>query len=75
LGDLQSASRSMEATLRQVREHGYLGMEFECRLALAELQKKSGHVAASQEELASLEKAAQAKGFGLMARKAFAARS
>ena len=75
LGDLQSAGPKMEATLRQTREHGFMSLEFECRLALAELQKQAGHAAAAQEELASLEKAAKARGFGLIARKASAERS
>ena len=52
-----------------------MNYQFEARLALGELEKKSGHIGAAQAQLASLEKAARAKGFGLIARKAAAARS
>jgi hypothetical protein len=45
-------------------------MEMEATLALAELQKKSGHHATAQTQLTSLEKDANAKGYGLIARKA-----
>jgi hypothetical protein len=45
----------------------------ETRLALAELENKSGHQATAQAQLISLEKAANAKGYGLIARKAAAA--
>jgi DNA-binding winged helix-turn-helix (wHTH) protein/tetratricopeptide (TPR) repeat protein/TolB-like protein len=63
-----------EQVLKDARRHGYLGVEFEARLALAELDNKSGHGAAAQAQLTSLERAANAKGFGLIARKAAAAR-
>jgi hypothetical protein len=51
-----------------------LGIEFEARLALAQLDKKSGRETAARLEFASLERAARAKGFGLVAGKAAAAR-
>jgi len=72
-GHPESSRPKLEEILKQVREHGYLGMEFECRLALAELEKTSGHAAAAQAQLTPLEKTAKAKGFGLIARKASAA--
>src|SRR5271157_379952 len=73
LDNPESARPKLEETLKQVRGRGYIGMEFECRLALAELEKKSGHAAAAQVQLNSLKKNASAKGFGLIARKASAA--
>ena len=63
-----------ERVLRDAREHGFVGVEFEARLVLAEWEKKTGHDSAARIELATLESSARSKGFGLMARKAAAAR-
>ena len=63
-----------EKVLRDAREHGFVGVEFQARLMLAEGQKKSGHDSAARTELAALESNARSKGFGLIARKAAAAR-
>jgi DNA-binding winged helix-turn-helix (wHTH) protein/tetratricopeptide (TPR) repeat protein len=63
-----------EKVLRDAREHGFVGVQFEARLALAEWRKKTGHDAAARIELAALESSARSKGFGLMARKAAAVR-
>jgi tetratricopeptide (TPR) repeat protein len=71
----ESAQRLLEQTIREGGGHGFLGVELEARLTLAELARKTGHVGSSQEQLISLEKAARAKGFGLIARKAAAART
>ena len=73
--DHPEASRAqLEKILKDARDHGFAGVEFETRLALAELEKKSGHEAASRTELSSLETSARSKGFGLVARKAAATR-
>jgi eukaryotic-like serine/threonine-protein kinase len=64
----------LEKLLKQARAYQFAGVEFEARLALAELEKKSGHDAASRTELTALESSARSKGFGLMARKAAATR-
>ena len=64
----------LEKILEEARKHGFVGTEFEARLLLAEWQKKSGHGAASQTELAELESSARSRGFGLVAGKAAAAR-
>ncbi|MBZ5706175.1 MAG: tetratricopeptide repeat protein [Acidobacteriia bacterium] len=66
--------RSLDQIVQEARGHGYVGVEFEAQLALAELSRKTGHYGAAQTQLAALEKAARAKGFGLIARKASAAR-
>ena len=71
----EPARKMLEQTIQEARAHGFLGVELESRLTLAELAKKTGHTAAAQEQLTSLQKAAQAKGFGLIARKASTARS
>jgi len=70
----ESSRPRLEQVLKDARGHGYLGVEFEARLALAELDNTSGHGVAAQAQLTSLERAANAKGFGLIARKAAAAR-
>ena len=70
----ESSRVQLEKILKDARDHGFAGVEFEARLALAELEKKSGHVSASRTELAALESSARSKGFGLVARKAAATR-
>ena len=64
----------LEHILREARAHGLTGVELEAMLAVADLEKRSGHPALAQGQLASLEKIARNKGFGLVARKAAAAR-
>lgn len=66
----ESSLTQLQQILKEARGYGYLGVEFEAQLALAELEKKSGHIAAAQAQLTSLERVAKAKGFGLLARKA-----
>jgi hypothetical protein len=44
-------------------------------LAVASMEKSSGHAAIAQSQLASLERTAREKGFGLIARKAASARA
>ncbi len=68
----QGASVLLQQLLRDARQAGFLGLELETRLALAELAKKSGHVSAAQTQFSAVETAARAKGFGLIARKAAA---
>ena len=58
--------------LKDAREHGFVGVEFEARLVLAEWEKKTGHDSAARIELAALESSARSKRFGLAARKAAA---
>jgi eukaryotic-like serine/threonine-protein kinase len=73
--DTPEKSRAqLEKILKDARTRGFTGVEFEARLALAELEKKSGHGATSRTELTALESSARSKGFGLMARKAAATR-
>jgi ATP/maltotriose-dependent transcriptional regulator MalT len=70
----ESARLQIEKTLQAARAHGYAGLEFEARLAFAQLEKKLGHAAAAQSQFAVLATSATAKGFGLVARKAAASR-
>ncbi len=71
-GELPRAQ--VEEILGEARKQGFVGVEFEARLVLAEWEKKSGHGSAARTELAALESSARSKGFGLVARKAAAAR-
>jgi len=73
--DPESSRAQLEQILKEARGRRFMGMEMETRLALAELENKSGHQATAQAQLISLEKAANAKGYGLIARKAAAARN
>jgi eukaryotic-like serine/threonine-protein kinase len=71
----ESAGPSLEAVRKDARAHGFVGMELETELFLAELSKKKRQMGAAIEELNSLEKRARERGFGLLARKAAAART
>ena len=71
----QSAKAELDTVLREARARGYAGVEFEARLALGEVEKLSGQTTAARARLSFLERSARAKGFGLIARKAAAARS
>jgi eukaryotic-like serine/threonine-protein kinase len=64
----------LEKVMREARRHGYGGLELRAMLAAADLEKRSGHTALAQGQLASLERIARDKGFGLVARSAAAAR-
>jgi eukaryotic-like serine/threonine-protein kinase len=70
----ESAKHPLEQVLKEARDHGLVGVELEAMLTAAELEKRSGHSAIAQQQLASLERTARDKGFGLVARKAAAAR-
>lgn len=70
----EAARPVIERSLREARAHGLAGMEFEAMLASAELEMKLGHANIAHKQLASLESEAREKGFGLIARKALAAR-
>jgi DNA-binding winged helix-turn-helix (wHTH) protein/tetratricopeptide (TPR) repeat protein len=72
---LEMGGQTLERVLREARAHQMSGIELEAMLAAAELEKRAGHAAAAQAQLASLERNARDKGFGLIARKALAART
>lgn len=69
----ESSRALLMQALKQTRAHGFVGMEYETRLSLAELDKKSGHGAEAKTALNSLAAAARRKRYGLIARKASAA--
>ncbi|MFZ2000783.1 MAG: tetratricopeptide repeat protein [Candidatus Sulfotelmatobacter sp.] len=69
-GNLAEAKSNLEAILKGEIKQGFLADQFETRLALAEIGMKSGHAAAAQAQLAALKRDAQARGLGLIVRKA-----
>jgi len=69
--DHPDASRPLfQGVAGDARRHGFLGIEFADDLALAEFANKTKHGSQAQMELRALEKSANSKGFGLIARKA-----
>ncbi len=70
----ENAKAPLDRALRDARTHGFVGVEFEALLVMADLEKRSGHRALALGQLDSLERAARDKGFMLIARKAAAAR-
>ncbi len=71
--NFRAAATPLQQLLRDARQSGYLGLELETRLALAEMAKKSGQSTSAQTQFAALRATATAKGFGRIARKAAAA--
>jgi eukaryotic-like serine/threonine-protein kinase len=69
----RSSRSQLEQTLETAHAHGFLSLELEVRISLAELENKSGHSTAAKSQLESIEKAATDKGLALIARKAAAA--
>ena len=69
-GHFTAASTQLQKTLQSAHSHQLIELEFETRLAMAELRNKEGHSAAARAESLSLENAAGKNGFGLIASKA-----
>jgi DNA-binding winged helix-turn-helix (wHTH) protein/tetratricopeptide (TPR) repeat protein len=65
-----SAHEALEKVLREAHEKGYVGVELEARLALAELEQKTGRATAAQTQFAAVRAAARSRGFGRIASKA-----
>ncbi len=74
-GHFPSASAQLEKTLQGAHSHQLLGLEFEARLALAELRKRAGQSVAASADSLSLENSARRNGFGLIAGKALSLRN
>jgi len=70
IGGTAEATQSLEATLAEANKYGYLGYQFEARLALGEIELNSDKTGDGRVRLEVLQKEAAAKGFGLIARKA-----
>jgi len=67
------ARKILDAALAEAKEKNCLEYQFEARLSLGELERKSGKTAAGQAQLAALERDAGGKGFLLLAREAHVA--
>jgi tetratricopeptide (TPR) repeat protein len=65
-----AAQKELNAVVQKSRELGYLGIELDARLALAEIEMKEGQTTAGRARLAAIESDAKAKGYHLVARKA-----
>ncbi|MGD0213205.1 MAG: protein kinase [Terriglobales bacterium] len=72
-GDLAAARRLLGEALSEATKANLLFFQYDARLALGELDVKSGNVAAGRARLTTLEQNARTKGFLLIARKAAAA--
>jgi serine/threonine protein kinase/tetratricopeptide (TPR) repeat protein len=72
-GRTSEALKNLEVASAEAHKLGFIPIEFESRLALGEIEWKSGKVAASRATLGALEHDAAARGFLLIARKAHAA--
>jgi tetratricopeptide (TPR) repeat protein len=69
-GDLANARKILGEALAEATKSNLLYFQYDARLALGELEIKSGNMAAGRARLTTLEKDARDKGFLLMARKA-----
>ncbi len=72
--EVAEAKKRLEATVAEAKKSGFFRQQLEARLALGETEMKSSQSAAGRAQLAALERDATAHGFGLIARKAAAAR-
>ena len=74
-GHFPAASTQLQKTLQSAHSHQFLELEFETRLAMAELRNRAGQSVAARAESLSLESAARKNGFGLIASKALSFRN
>ncbi len=72
MGKPAEAIQTLSTTLAEATKYGFVKQQYEARLALGEIEMKSG-APAGRARLAKLQKDATAKGFLLIARKATAA--
>jgi tetratricopeptide (TPR) repeat protein len=73
LGRSTEATRILVRIIAQTEKYGFLLRQYQARLALGEIELKTGHPNAGRERLQTLETEATARGFGLVARKASSA--
>jgi tetratricopeptide (TPR) repeat protein len=71
--DISQAKKTLQAALADATKENLTGLQLEARLAIGEVETKSGDRSAGRADLAALQKDATAKGFLLIARKASAA--
>jgi len=68
--ELESATLKLQATATEAGLQGFLGYQFDARLALAEIETKAGRGALARGSLEKLEKDARARGYQAIARNA-----
>jgi len=73
LGKAATATKKLEALLSLAEAAGFYGEQLDARLALGGIAMKSGEASAGRARLEALEAEADARGYGLIARKASAA--
>jgi hypothetical protein len=64
------AEKKLVTIIDEAERRGFFGVELDARLALAELEMKSGQIVVARTHLAAIETDAKAKGYNLVARKA-----
>ncbi|HEY6251384.1 MAG TPA: tetratricopeptide repeat protein [Candidatus Angelobacter sp.] len=69
-----AALHRLQSILAEAHKFGFFELELEAQLAMGEIEMRSGRTTAGRARLAALAKAASAKDYGLIARKAAAAR-
>jgi hypothetical protein len=69
-GEFSPAETALRNALGEAHRYRYLAIEYEARLALGNLEAKSGKLAAARSNLQTLQAEAQARGFARIARKA-----
>lgn len=74
-GNTADAIKDLESLLSEAQKAGFYGLQLDARLALGEIEVQSGEVAVGRMRLEALEGEASTRGYGLIARKAKAARS
>jgi tetratricopeptide (TPR) repeat protein/TolB-like protein len=72
LGKPSAAKAHLDAVLADAMKHGCLGLQFEVRLALGEVEMKLGKITSGRRRLIALQQDATSKGFLLIARNAAA---
>jgi tetratricopeptide (TPR) repeat protein len=65
-----SARKELADIITKSRQLGFMGIELDARLALAEIEMKTGQTTAGRAHLTAIEADAKAKGYNLVARKA-----
>jgi len=69
LGDSTGALKTLEAVRVEAVKYGYVPYDFEARLAMGQIELKSGKAVAGKARLAQLEKDSRMKGYLLVAEK------
>ena len=69
-GKTAEARALLEKVLEQAEQHGFVGTKLKARLVAGEIERKKGNPTRGNEELAAVQKDANARGFLLIAQNA-----